>query len=82
MSTGGMNSSTGGDPVVVNSQSVVSGVPNAARHWGDRIMLTGKYRNLNVQVPTSKFWNEVVKTVYDKYCERGVLNRDVDPPYD
>jgi len=52
------------------------------RHWADRLISNGKCREIQFTANVSTLWNEIVKHVYSKYVESGLINPESDASYE
>lgn len=51
------------------------------KSWTDRLISGGKGRDVKLTEKIAHHWNEIVKSVYNKYVEEGKINKDSDPGF-
>jgi hypothetical protein len=49
--------------------------------WTDRLLQFGKGREVKLSEKIALQWNEIVKSVYNKYVEEGKINKDSEPGF-
>lgn len=79
--TGG--SGLGGlDSAINNTNNFGSGdAGKGPKSWTDRLLAGGKGRDVKLTDKIAQHWNELVKSVYNKYVEEGKINKDYEPGF-
>jgi len=84
--TGGVHNTGGSglgglDSAINQSNNFGSGDAKGPKSWLDRLISSGKGRDVKILEKIVHHWNELVKSVYDKYVEEGKINKDREPGF-
>ncbi len=56
-------------------------VTQQIKSWLDRLAHNSKVKEIKLTEKVAKAWNDIVKKVYNQYCEEGVINKESDLGY-
>jgi hypothetical protein len=85
--TGGVHNTGGSglgglDSPINQSNNFGSGdAGKGPKSWLDRLVSNGKGRDVKLLEKIVNHWNELVKSVYDKYVEEGRIDKESEPGY-
>jgi len=85
--TGGVHNTGGSglgglDSAINQSNNFGSGDSGKGpKSWLDRLVSNGKGRDVKLLEKIVNHWNELVKSVYDKYVEEGRIDKESEPGY-
>ena len=79
--TGGALANTGGSGLggvdhPLNQSINGNEMGKGPKSWSDRLLLSGKGREVKLTDKIAHNWNEIVKGLYNKYVEEGKINKD------
>ncbi len=85
--TGGVHNTGGSglgglDSAINQSNNFGSGdAGKGPKSWLDRLVSNGKGRDVKLLEKIVNHWNDIVKSVYEKYVEEGRIDKDSEPGY-
>jgi hypothetical protein len=65
----------------IMNQSHNIGEVAGPKTWSERLISSGKGRDVKLTDKIAHLWNEIVKSVYNKYVEKGIINKDNEPGF-